>query len=128
MYSCGTLPVFLETPRNPNMWNCLEIWGNMLEQHPNAPPPINFSAERDSDWITGEDYCREWCDNAELYRLGCDQPILAHITKYSNLLDEEFDGTFNIDWMGLPDGVSVEKFDECVEVILEKRVEEFRKP
>ena len=26
MYQCGTLPVFVETPRNPNLWSCLQIW------------------------------------------------------------------------------------------------------
>jgi hypothetical protein len=75
----------------------------------------------DSDWITGEDYCSGWCDQEELVSIGCNESILAHLGKYSNLLDEEFDGTFHIDWMGLPDGVSVEKFDECVDFIYEKR-------
>lgn len=127
MYSCGTLPVFMETPRNPNLWNCLEIWENTLEQHPNAPPPVNLSAERNSDWITGEDYCHEWCDNDELYSLRCDQPILAHLTKYSNLLDEDFDGSFYIDWIGLSDGISTEKFEWCVDYIFEKRILELYK-
>jgi len=26
MYQCGTLPIFMQTPRSPNLWNCLEIW------------------------------------------------------------------------------------------------------
>ncbi len=75
----------------------------------------------DSDWITGEDYCQEWCDNEELYQMGCEQSILAHITKYSNLLDEEFDGTYSLDWIGLPNGMSKEKFNECVDFIYQKR-------
>ncbi len=69
-----------------------------------------------------EDYCHEWCDLEELYSLGCDQLILAHLTKYSNLLDEEFAGMFFIEWVSLPEGVSVEKFDECVDFISEKRI------
>lgn len=28
MYQCGTLSIFMETPRDPNLWNCLEIWEN----------------------------------------------------------------------------------------------------
>jgi len=124
MYQCGTLPTFAETPRSPNLWNCLQIWENQSEQHPNSPPPINLSAEKDSRRITGEDYCHEWCDNDELYQMGCDQPILTHLTKHSNLLDEEFNGTFNIDLIGLPDGVSTEKFEECVDIIYEKRLDE----
>jgi len=31
MYQCGTLPVFMQTPRSPNLWNCLEIWENQSE-------------------------------------------------------------------------------------------------
>ena len=31
MYQCGTLPVFMQTPRSPNLWNCLEIWENQPE-------------------------------------------------------------------------------------------------
>ena len=26
MYQCETLPVYVETPRNPNLWTCLQIW------------------------------------------------------------------------------------------------------
>lgn len=79
-------------------------------------------------WRTDEDYCGDWCDQNELYHLGCDQPILAHLAKYSNLLDEEFDGTFYIDWKGLPGGVSQEKFDWCVDFIKEiRQLDEFDK-
>ncbi len=28
MFQCGTLAVFMETPRTPNFWKCLEIWQN----------------------------------------------------------------------------------------------------
>ncbi len=78
----------------------------------------------DSEWITDEDYCNEWCDQNELYRLGCNPPILAHLANYSNLLDEEFDGKYEIFLAGLPDGVSAEKFEECVDIIFEKRTME----
>ncbi len=76
----------------------------------------------ESEWNTGEDYCREWCDQNELYELGCNELILEHLIKYSNLLDEEFDGIYYLDHIGLPDGVSVEKFEECVDIIFEKRI------
>ena len=76
----------------------------------------------ESEWNTGEDYCREWCDQNELYELGCTELILEHLIKYSNLLDEEFDGIYYLDHIGLPDGVSVEKFEECVDIIFEKRI------
>lgn len=78
--------------------------------------------ELEDMWITDEDYCGDWCNQEELYRLGCDKPILSHLTRYSNLLDEEFNGTYMIDLIGLPDGVSQEKFEKCVDVIFEKRL------
>ena len=40
MIQCETLSVFMETPRNPNLWSCLEIWGNQSKQ-----PDINSELE-----------------------------------------------------------------------------------
>ena len=76
----------------------------------------------DSDWTLAADYCQEWCDYEELNNMGCDQPILEHLAKYSNLLDEEFSGKYAMEDIGLSDGMSVEKFNECVDFIFEKRV------
>jgi len=45
-------------------------------------------------------------------------------THSSNLLDEDFDGNYFQNFIGLPDGVSKEKFEECVDFILEKRIKE----
>ena len=28
MYECGTLPVFTQTPKMPDLGYCLQIWGN----------------------------------------------------------------------------------------------------
>ena len=75
-----------------------------------------------SDWILDASYCQEWCDYEELNNMGCDQPILEHLAKYSNLLDEEFNGKYLMQDIGLSDGMSVEKFNECVDFIYEKRV------
>ena len=106
MYQCGMLPVFMETPRNPNLWNCLEIWENQSEQHPNAP---NL----------------ELID--ELIDLGCTEPAINHAFRYSNLLDDSFDGTYFIEWIGLPADLSQVEFDKCVKIILEKRIIELYK-
>ncbi len=59
---------------------------------------------------------------SDLNYLGCDKPILEHLFKYSNLLDEEFHGVYGIEDIGLPDGVSQEFFEECVDYIYEKRI------
>ena len=48
--------------------------------------------------------------------------IFTHLTRHSNLFNEEFDGNYFIVWMGLPDGISAKKFEECVDIILEKRI------
>lgn len=26
MYQCSTLPIFVETPYQPDLWKCLKIW------------------------------------------------------------------------------------------------------
>ena len=113
LYQCGTLPIYMETPRNPNLWNCLEIWEKQSKHY---PPPMNLSAERDAAWITNA--------KDELYSIGCDEPILTHLAKYSNLIDNKFNIKYGIEDIGLPDGVIQEKFEECVDFIYEKRIAE----
>ena len=95
--------------------NCVWLTNN------DSTGSYKFDENLDADWITGEDYCGDWCDQNELYRLGCDQPIFAHLAKYSNLLDEEFNGKYAMEDIGLSDDASVEKFNECVDFIYEKR-------
>lgn len=95
----------------------IQLTPEMLQRY-----EIRLPLDSDSGWITGEDYCSVWCDQKELYNLGCDDPILQHLVKYSNLLDEEFDGVYGIEDIGLPDGVSKEKFEECVQIIYEMRL------
>ncbi len=60
----------------------------------------------------------------ELVDLGCTEPAINHLSRYSNLLDDSFDGTYFIEFIGLPDDLSQVEFDKCVEFILEKRVKE----
>ena len=87
-----------------------------------AQKNVGENTSLDSDWTLAADYCQEWCDYEELNNMGCDQPILEHLAKYSNLLDEEFSGKYAMEDIGLSDGMSVEKFNECVDFIFEKRV------
>ena len=47
--------------------------------------------------------------------------MLEHIYKHSNLLDEEVDGGWYLEFIGLPEGMHQEDFDYCVDVILEMR-------
>jgi len=53
--------------------------------------------------------------------LGCDRMMLEHIYKYTNLLDEYFDGNYYGDAIGLPDEVSEEKYEKCANTIYKKR-------
>jgi len=62
---------------------------------------------------------------SDLASLGCDKPLLEHLYKYSNLFDKEFDGNYVIATIGLPEGMTWEKLQECVDVILEKRLPVF---
>jgi len=74
-----------------------------------------------SEWKI-EEYCIDWCDQEELYRLGCDKQTLDHIYAYSNLFDKEFDGNYVIATIGLPEGMSKEKLDECMDAIYQSRL------
>ena len=68
-----------------------------------------------------EQYCTDWCDLQELSSLGCNQLVLDYIYRYTNLFDEKFDGVYYRNFVGLPDGVSNEKLQECTDFIREKR-------
>ncbi|MCE2506195.1 MAG: hypothetical protein J4F36_06965 [Nitrosopumilaceae archaeon] len=56
----------------------------------------------------------------EAVKLGCNEPSLNHLIQYSNLLHDSFDGNYIIATIGLPDGLSQNELDECVQIILEK--------
>jgi len=58
----------------------------------------------------------------ELVDLGCTEPAINHVFRYSNLLDDSFDGTYFIDAIGYPYDLSQLEFDKCVKIILEKRI------
>lgn len=58
----------------------------------------------------------------ELVDLGCTEPAINHVFRYSNLLDDSFDGTYFIDAVGYPYDLSQVEFDKCVKIILEKRI------
>ncbi|QLH06492.1 hypothetical protein C5F50_04960 [Nitrosopumilus ureiphilus] len=75
-------------------------------------------------WAAYDDmpYCKDWCDQKELFRIGCDKLILDHLYKHSSLFDEEFDGTYLIEEIALPAEVSQESFEKCVNFIYEKRI------
>lgn len=83
--------------------------------------PINPSDEK-NEWE--EKWQEEW--EEELYNNKCDKSILDHIANYTNLLDEDFDGNYGFEDLGLEDGGSQEKFEECFDYILEKRISELK--
>ncbi|MCV0410119.1 hypothetical protein [Nitrosopumilus sp.] len=52
----------------------------------------------------------------------CTYDIMKHLAKYSNLLDKKFVGEYGIEDIGLPDGVTQEKLDECADFIFKQRI------
>ena len=57
----------------------------------------------------------------ELVELGCTEPAINHASRYSNLLDDSFNGTYFVAFVGFPDDLSQFEFDKCVKIILEIR-------
>ena len=53
--------------------------------------------------------------------LGCTKSILEHLDRYTNLLDENFNGIVFHDSTGLPEDISEEEYDKCFDAIFEKR-------
>lgn len=53
--------------------------------------------------------------------LGCTKPLLEYLDRYTNLLDENFDGIVYRDFIGLPEDISEEEYDKCFDAIFEKR-------
>ncbi|WP_237089322.1 hypothetical protein [Nitrosopumilus adriaticus] len=84
--------------------------------------PICFVVDRATSGETGSAVTMGACISLKQFEeMGCTKPMLEHILRYSNLLDEEVDVHVYLDWAGLPNGVTQEKFDECFDAILEKR-------
>jgi len=54
----------------------------------------------------------------------CTRPILEYLDKYSNLLDEDFNGNWIMNEPGLPDGITDDEFHGCFDYILEKRLQQ----
>ena len=101
--------------------------GIMISDEKPAPEiilsdPICFVTDRTSLRNTEGGVTLDTCISLEKFEeMGCTKPMLEHILRYSNLLDYEADGHIYLDWAGLPEGVSQEKFDDCFDVISEKR-------
>lgn len=51
-----------------------------------------------------------------LVEFGCSELAIYHLMNYSNLLNEEYDGVYYLEWIGLPDGLSKEDFDKCLQI------------
>lgn len=84
--------------------------------------PVCFVTDRSSSGETGSGVTMDRCFTlSEFEEMGCTEPMLEHLAQYSNLLDYEYEGMWYMDFIGLPDGMAQEKFDECVDIILEKR-------
>ncbi len=95
-------------------------WQKILEENRIPFNPSDEKKEWEDTWE--EQWQEKWED--ELYNNKCDKSILEHIAKYTNLFDEDFDGNYIFEDLGLEDGGSQEKFEKCFDFILEKRLQE----
>lgn len=88
-----------------------------------VPDPICFVIDKATSGEKGGAMSSEACfPLSDFENLGCDKPMLNHLYKYSNLLDESFDGIIYLDFIGLPEGMSKEKFDECMDDVYQFRL------
>ena len=84
--------------------------------------PICFVIDRATSGETGSAVTVDDCFTLKQFEgMGCTKPMLEHLNRHSNILDFVTDGTYHLDFIGLPEGMSIEKFEECWDVILEKR-------
>ena len=87
------------------------------------PDPICFVLDKATSGEKGGAVSSEACfPLSDFENLGCDKSMLNHFFKYTNLLDEEFDGNYYRDSIGLPEGMSKEKFDECMDAVYQFRL------
>jgi len=86
------------------------------------PDPICFVIGKATSGEKGGAESSEACfPLSDFENLGCDSLMLEYIYKYTNLLDEEFDGNYLRNLVGLPDGVSEAEYEKCANSIYEKR-------
>ena len=57
----------------------------------------------------------------ESIKLGCNEPAINYLIDNSSLFDEEFNGTYLINAVGLPDDLSQEDLDKCVQIVISIR-------
>lgn len=88
----------------------------------NISDPICFATDRATSGETESTVTMDTCFTLKQFEeMGCTKPMLEHLNKHSNILDFESDGTYYLDFIGLPEGMSKEKFEECWDAIIEKR-------
>ena len=57
----------------------------------------------------------------KLVEFGCSELAIYHLMDVSRILDEDYDGLYIINWISLPDGLSQEDFDKCVQIAISIR-------
>jgi hypothetical protein len=94
-----------------------------LDDTSSIPDPVCFVIDSATSGQTGSAVTMGSCYPLSVFEdMECTKPMLEHIYRYSNLLDDEFDGTYYLEWIGLPEGISPEKFDECFDNVSQFRL------
>ena len=86
------------------------------------PDSICFVMDRESSTPTlcADGNCACY-PSSDFETLGCTKPILEHLDKHTNLLDENFNGNVYRNLIGLPEDISEEEYEKCFDAIFEKR-------
>ena len=56
-----------------------------------------------------------------LVEFGCSELAIYHLMDVSSILDKEFSGGYDMNLIGLPDGLLKEDFDKCVDIAISIR-------
>ena len=91
-------------------------------QFQHIPDPLCLTTIAPSDKKENDVSLEKCMPLRHLEIIGCTYTMLEHISRYTNLFDEEFDGILIREWVGLPEGVSEEDYEKCLEFLHERRI------
>lgn len=96
---------------------CLDICVPACEFGYNSLVPREYG---DEELAVGDIQITEstprWRIPEELSKMGCTDAMITHLKKHSNILDEKWNnGLKYLEWVSLPEGMSQEALEQCME-------------
>ena len=83
--------------------------------------PICFEIDISAQKLSYNDPIDVCFPLSDFEALGCTKTMVNYIYKYTNLFEREFDEFFMQNLPGLPDGVTKEGYEKCLDTVSEKR-------